>query len=335
MHDSHLLDELDLAIFHAVELSPRASWATIGAAVDVDPVTVARRWDALEADGLAWVMSYPLLTRETTGAFIEIECRADAVRSVAAMVARDPHAVFVDIVSGSSDIFVLAGAMSTAALSEFVLCKVPTIPGVKKVSSQPIVAIHVESGFMASGSLERGSLELFPMEKRGTLMPSSGRVDDLDWALCLEMSRDGRMPVAALARATGASESTVKRRLSKLFADGALQCRAKLAPAAFSSKAIVWLGIQVPPADVPDTVRAIARLAGVKSVSLVAGPNNLLAKVVLPHIAVLEAFESRIHQSNPNLWIVNRMVVLETVRLMSRIMDRNGRATETVSIDIR
>ena len=48
-------DELDLAIVNCLQLQPRASWTLVGEALDVDPVTVARRWQRLSSAGIAWV----------------------------------------------------------------------------------------------------------------------------------------------------------------------------------------------------------------------------------------------------------------------------------------
>ena len=50
-----LADELDLQIVNCLQLQPRASWTLGGEALDVDPVTVARRWQRLSSAGIAWV----------------------------------------------------------------------------------------------------------------------------------------------------------------------------------------------------------------------------------------------------------------------------------------
>lgn len=50
--DVRLLSEEDLALVHALQLQPRASWSVLGRALDVDPVTVARRWSRAETSDL-------------------------------------------------------------------------------------------------------------------------------------------------------------------------------------------------------------------------------------------------------------------------------------------
>ena len=330
-----LPDETDLAIFHAVELAPRASWAAVGAAVGVDPVTAARRWDAMQEADLAWVTCYPLLTREMAAAFLQIQCTVACVRAVAAIIAELPNAMTVEIVSGSSDIFMVACAKSQQDLSELILESLPRIPGVEKILSQPTVATHLDRGLAAAGSLEPGSRSRLPAANRSTLVPSTGRIDDLDWAICLELARDGRSSIAALARAVAASESSVRRRVSQLTSGGALHVRAALAPAALPTSAIVWVSLRVPAGDVGEAVSRITRLAETTYLGLSAGPTNMQVRVALPHLAALEAFETRIHQINPRIDIDGRMVVLEIVRYASRTFDKSGRVTGTVSNDIR
>ncbi len=48
------ISEVDLEIVHAVQVEPRASWATISATLEVSAATAARRWAALQDAGVAW-----------------------------------------------------------------------------------------------------------------------------------------------------------------------------------------------------------------------------------------------------------------------------------------
>ncbi|SIR93775.1 Lrp/AsnC family transcriptional regulator [Microbacterium sp. RURRCA19A] len=335
MQKSTVPDEIDLAIFHALELAPRASWTTVGAAVGIDAATAARRWEAMRAANRAYITSYPLFTREGRGAFVEIACRADRVRDVASRVARDSHALRVDIVSGRSSIFVVTVATSAAGLNSFILDRLPRIPNVERVVAHPVVAVHAEGGFAAAGALSRSARRILPKPRRGTIVPSAVPVDDLDWRICVELARDGRASIAQLSRTTGAPPSTVARRLRRLDAEGALRVRALLAPSASVGGVLVWLGVRVPPVGVSEVVRTIARFAGVISVSLVAGDYNLFVEVALPHLAALEPFEASVQRADPEIRIVARMVVLHHVRQLSRIFDAQGDVAEIASIDLR
>ncbi|MFI9029549.1 AsnC family protein [Streptomyces sp. NPDC053560] len=52
--DATPLSEDDLALIHALQLRPRASWTELGRALGVDPVTVARRLNRHGQRGMAW-----------------------------------------------------------------------------------------------------------------------------------------------------------------------------------------------------------------------------------------------------------------------------------------
>ena len=335
MSNSVSIDEIDRAIVHAVERSPRASWKTLGAAVGVDAATVARRWMRLEDSGIAWATCYPLLTQDATSALVELKCQTGALQQVAATVARDPQAQFVDIVSGRSDILITAISVGQRALARYVLARLPAIPGVQEVSTQPIISVDFEGGYAAAGSLERSSLALLPTPEHGRLVRSSTPVDDLDWALCVHLSRDARQSVTALSNAIGASESTIKRRLARLTDEGTLRMMVEFAPDVAGNDTLVWLSARIPPPERRRALQEISLIPNVKAIVSTAGPDNLVVKTALRNIAALEGFEARLTDINASLSITDRKVVLQPIRLMSRLVNESGRATEAVSIDVR
>jgi DNA-binding Lrp family transcriptional regulator len=83
------LDELDHLLVTALQTAPRADWRSIGAALDVDPTTAARRWARLTSAGLAWMSCYPAQVegQPLPSAFIEIDCRPGRIGEVAAELA--------------------------------------------------------------------------------------------------------------------------------------------------------------------------------------------------------------------------------------------------------
>ncbi|KHK96609.1 hypothetical protein LK09_14890 [Microbacterium mangrovi] len=326
---------MDRAVVHAIERSPRASWKSLGDVIDVDPATVARRWARLEREGLAWVTCYPLLTQDPASAFVEISCRAGTTEDVAAAIARHPEALFVDIVTGGTDILITAVSADQAGLSDYVLRRLPLVSGVEDVQTQPVVTVHFEGGYAAAGSLERRAAVKLPTPEHGVLIRTNIEVDDLDWELCIALSRDGRQPVADLARAVGLSETAVGRRLRRLSSQGALRMIVELTPDAAGRSAIVWVYARVPAGARSLAVRRIAEMPGVRTISSIAGPENLAFKVALPHLSALDDFETRVSEIEPDLVIADRKIVLRQVRLMSRLIDPLGRAIGVLPIDLR
>lgn len=335
MPDSSIIDETDLAIVHAIERSPRATWAELAALVGVDAATVARRWDRLAGAGLAWVTCYPLLTDETASAIIELICDNGHILSVARRVAADPRALFVDIVTGASDILLTVDCASHQALSNYVLQELPNLAGVSAVRTHPIINVHFEGGYAASGSLEPRALARLPAPERGLLITSRDSVDGLDWDICLALSKDGRRPVSELARETSTSETTVRRRMSHLVRHGLLRYIVELAAAPAGVGCTVWLNVRVSAASREASIRKIAQNRHVKAIASVTGPDNLFVKAGLRHLSTLDAFEASITQAAPDLIVTDRKIVLQPIRNMSRLVDPYGQATTTASVDTR
>jgi DNA-binding Lrp family transcriptional regulator len=336
MRDSVGIDETDLAVIHAVERSPRASWAAIGAAVGIDATTAARRWERLARTGSAWVTCFPLVTRTVTSAIVELVCAAGTAGRVAGLIARDPHAQFVDLITGSSDILVTVVTSEMSALSAYVLQRLGAIPGVVSVRTHPILTVYAEGNLVGAGTLSSAGMNLLPAVDHGRLTGTSREaVDDLDWEICLALSRDGRQSLKDLATSLETSEATVRRRLNRLTRLGAYRPMVEVASAQTSAPLTAWYLARLPARFMDATAAAVAALPNIKAVTSVAGPDNMVFKATFHDLAHVNTFDSHLSERFPYVEITDRKLVLLPVRLMSRIVDPQGFARETVSIDIR
>jgi DNA-binding Lrp family transcriptional regulator len=329
------IDEVDLAIVHVIEHAPRAPWAVVGSLVGIDASTAARRWERLERTGTAWVTCYPAVLRTQATALVELGCAARSAVSVAAQVARDPRAQFVDVTTGGADILVTVVAENFRALTAYVLAELRAIDGVTSVRTHPVLAVHAEGNLVGAGSLEKVALRQLPTPEHGELASAADVVDELDWELCLALSRDGRASLSSLRRALGASEATVRRRMAKLTRIGALRMMVELATAQTAHPLTVWYAARIGGHALPAAVAAVAAMPNVKAVTSVAGPANLVFKATFADLARINAFEARLAELAPGVSVTDRKVVLRPVRLMSRLLDADGHAREVVSVDIR
>ena len=102
-------DELDLAIVNCLQLQPRASWTLVGEALDVDPVTVARRWQRLSSAGIAWVSGRATGQGrpESCLAVVELSCSAAQTLAIAERVTELPHVLSVEHTSGPRALTIL------------------------------------------------------------------------------------------------------------------------------------------------------------------------------------------------------------------------------------
>ncbi|MDI2130113.1 Lrp/AsnC family transcriptional regulator [Yinghuangia seranimata] len=329
------VDELDLAVIQAVERSPRASWAVIGAAVGVDPTTAARRWELMERSGTAWVTCYPVLVTSLAVAIVELACTPATALATAEKIARDPQAQFVDVVTGTGNVLATVVTDGMAPMSTYILGRLGTTPGVTAIHTHPVLTVHSEGTHIGHAALDKAALTRLPEPDHGRITGASDGIDDLDRALCLVLSRDGRRPLSALGRDLDVSEATVRRRLAKLTKLRALRMMVEVAAAQTSTPLTAWYTARTPVHALTTAAATITGMPNIKAVTLVAGPNNLVFKAVFRDLADIHRFDTRLNRLLPDLETTDRKVVLRPVRLMSRLVDPDGYAREIVSIDIR
>ena len=114
-------------------------------------------------------------------------------------------------------------------------------------------------------------------------------MDDLDEHLLQRLRENARAPVAELARALGLSRTTVQSRLARLERTGVIAGYAvKLSPSreAAQIRALVMLSVE-PKQDAAVTA-SLRRIPGVRSLSAVSGPADLIAEVEASDVAAMD-----------------------------------------------
>ena len=334
MQDSGALDELDFALVNALQIAPRAPWRLIGEVLDVNPVTVARRWERLAGAGLAWVTAYsssPLM-RSMPFALVTITCAADSITRVGEGLLDDPHAVTISHTVGSSDLLVAVWIPDLPTLSRYLLRRLNRMPGV--LSSR----ISVATEMFAEGSGWRLQA-LDPMQQRRLQPTVRPRAANLvirpgDRELVVALSHNGRASYEELAERTGTSTGTVRRRLHRLQADGAIALRCEMSRSTSGSPVEATMWIDVPPAQLAGAATELSRLAQTRMCASVVGGSNLALTVWLRSVEELQPLEMEMNLRAPHILITARTLTLRHLKLMGRVLDEDGRASRVVPLDI-
>lgn len=328
------LRELDLALVNALQIAPRAPWRLIGEVLEVNPVTAARHWDRLSADGLAWVTAYgaPSLMRSMSFALVAVNCTADRVHDVAAALADDPQAVTVAHTVGTCDLLVTVWTQDLPTLSHYLLRRLNALPGV--VSSRTSVAREM---FVEGSRWRLGSLS--PAQRHRLRDGAPGRTGSAelrpeDRRLAVALGRDGRASYEELAAVTGASPSTVRRRLYRLLDGGALTLRCEISRAVSGRPVAATLWIDVPHHRLTDVAAHLAQLPQTRMCAAVVGHSDLALTVWLRSVEELQPLEMEIAAAVPDLVVAERTLTLRHVKLMGRVLRDDGRAARVVPLDI-
>ncbi|WP_254552521.1 Lrp/AsnC family transcriptional regulator [Kitasatospora sp. MMS16-BH015] len=281
MDEIEVLDELDQALVQALTVDGRVPFSRLAEVLEVSDQTVIRRYRRLRGEGLLRVVGLPL--GEKLGLYeswLRVQCTPDAALAVADGLARRPDISWVTLNSGGTEIHCITRARSRQDRDNLLLQK---LPGTRRVTG---IAAHSVLRTFVGGLGRWGGLDVLTQAQVAALerpVDRSGpkiRLDEAESALLAELGRDGRTGYPELARATGLSESTVRRRVEQLRAEGAIYFDVEIDPRHFGYRTQAVLLATVPPSEL---AQAGAELGGHREVPFAAaitGSANLLAVVI-------------------------------------------------------
>lgn len=339
MKESTTLNDDDRTLIGALQVAPRAPWADIGQALGVSAVTAARRWERISAGGVAWVTAAPGMTRraEQCVAYVEVDCLPGRRIELANEIARHQLVVTVEITTGTADILLTVAAADLATLSHYLLDHLGAMTSVLRTRARLATMIYTEGSSWRLVQLGEEALQTLgrsrvgpgagPVEETVAMTPDVRRLAGL-------LSVDGRASYAELAAATDLSPTTVRRHVGRLLGSGMLIPRTDLAAELSGSPVQVYLWADAPVEDLPLTARTLAQLRQVRLCATVSSAPSLVFCAWLHTVEEVHRLELAVAGRLPQVRIVDRLVVLRTVKRMGRLVDTEGRAVGVVPINI-
>lgn len=325
-----MLDETDLALVDALQLNPRASWSSLAGALELAPITLARRWERLVESGSAWV-TVALSNRRMRGAVLEMSCRPGTARAVALALAEQPYVSTVGVTTGRFQVFALALAPTLPAIAEVLVHSLP-VP-------EDVTALHsyLYSGLFGGVVWRLGVINRVLAEQvREPVAPPPASIRPFgegDRRLFLALGHDGRRSFNDLADELGTSPQAVRRRLDRLRRHGDITFRCDVARPLTGWGSMAFLWVAVPDDDLPTVGRALGAMPETRHCSAVPGPANLALVVSLRSLEHLDEVLTRIVRAHPTAAVVDRRVVLQQVKVHGRIVDEQGRSVRVVPVD--
>ncbi|GAA2793914.1 Lrp/AsnC family transcriptional regulator [Streptomyces showdoensis] len=338
-----VLGEPDLALIHALQLVPRASWTQLSAVLGAGPDTLARRWEHLTTGGYAWAgfLVRHHGPRAPLYAWVEVDCAAGRSEETAIELTGDPYTLGVHEVTGDTDLVLLVLCPDLEALDAYLSLRVQRLPGVTRSRTQVVTGVHSARNLWQLDQLtprQARQLTGAPVPVQGRPAVSRRRTQqltELDEALVLELAGDARRSAAELARTCGASESTVRRRLEALIGGETLIHHCVPAPR-FSGRP-VWALIRadVPSLAVASTAAAMARLRQTRLVTSVTGGHNLAVGAWLRSVGELHDITTAMERAAPSLRITGTALSLRTHKSGAQVLGPDGRRLHHVRPDLR
>lgn len=311
----------------------------MGAALGVSGVTAARRWERISGSGVAWVTAAPGMSRraEQCVAYVEVDCLPGKRIEVAAELARHQLVVTVEITTGTADILLTIAAADLLTLSHYLLDHLGAIEQVLRTRARVATKIYTEGSSWRLVELSEDAVRIL---ERSAVRPDEDVGEDSP-ALSPDVRRlaglltvNGRASYAELAEATGISATTVRRHVARLLHSGTLIPRTDLAAELSGSPVQVYLWADAPVEGLPATAGAISQLRQVRLCATVSSAPCMVLCAWLHTVEEVHRLELAIAKRLPQVRILDRLVVLRTVKRMGRLVDSHGRAVSVVPINI-
>jgi DNA-binding Lrp family transcriptional regulator len=327
------VDELDIALLDALHVNPQLSFEELGRALDISPVTAARRWRRLVSTGRAWVSSAIGPRLPVRAALFEAECQPGAAQQVAAEFASRPSVFSVNITTGTDNIYALLVAADQPLLAELIVDVLPAVPGLLRVQSSLITELFSGTRWRLGG-LSSGQVRAVAPEP--TTSAQVHEFDEFDRELFLALQHDGRLSYRDLAAAVGQSEPVVRRRLGLLTRSGLLAFRTDFARVEAGWLTGVAVKLRVSGSPVEAVGRTLLQYPETRfcAATVGSGAANLFVTMQLHKLSALDPVIHRLLAEYPGVAVLDTRVVLRSVKSWGRLLGPDGHAREVVPVDL-
>ncbi|WP_434976366.1 Lrp/AsnC family transcriptional regulator [Streptomyces aurantiacus] len=284
-----------MKLLHALETDGRAPFSKIAAVLGVSDQTVARRYRKLTAESGLNVVGVRNAERLGTDFWmLRLRCTPEGSETIANALARRPDTSWVALMSGGTEVICMTRPRKPGDHDDLLLGKLPRTPHIVEIRAFQLLHSFFGGprGWLSKlAPLSEAQLAaLTPRLAPATRAPV--RISAEDEALVTALEADGRATYPELQRATGLSESSVKRRLGALLESRAVFVDVEYTPELLGYHVAAALWITAAPAALHSVGEALASHYEIAFASATAGPSNLVATVVARDTAGLYAYIS-------------------------------------------
>lgn len=321
--DSATFDLLDLRLLCALEVNGRASFSRLGAVLGASDQTIARRFRRLRAEGgLRVVVLRDPFRLGHDQWMLRVRCTPDSAPAISEALAKRPDTGWIGLASGGTEIVCMTRPHSPDDHDELLLGKLPRTPSVMEIRAHQL--LHRFDGGPGGWTRKFGALtEEETAALSSPVEPGPASLTPEDAPLLAVLERDGRAGYPELQRATGRSESAVKRRLATLLGSGAVYVDIEYNSEILGYPRAAALWITADPGALHSVGQALAQHDEVAFASATAGPSNIVVTAVVRDTAGLYAYMSgplgklegvRHVEATPFLRRVKQITYRQTIR---------------------
>src|ERR1700677_1651824 len=276
-------DLLDTQLLHALQLDGRAPFSTIAEVLGVSDQTIARRYGRLHDARRLRVRGLSDAQRlRDTRWIVRVQSTPNAAAATADALARRPDTSWISLTSGGTEIVCVVRTASGEQDNRLLLQTLPRNRFVVAMTAHCV--LHTFFGDPTGLINKLGSLSKRQVARlrRPPVAPTTEPVSlsAVDRGLFALLQEDGRATFAELAAATDASQTTVRRRIAELRANGTLYFDVDFDQALLDLHVRAMLWLSVAPSELAAVGEALAGHPETAYVAATTGASNLYASVL-------------------------------------------------------
>ncbi len=288
-----MLDAVDAVLVRELQRDGRATFQALADRVGLSRTAVRTRVQHLLDSGIVRVVGIVHASVVGTGAIGHLSIDVDGpARHVVDAVARRQAAWFAALATGAHPVVAEFRVRDDATLAREVDA-VRSLPGVRGVEVFRVIAV-VKDAHSVVTDLPDVSL------------------DEIDWRLLRELTRDGRTPYTRLAEVVGLSQAATRARAVRLMRTGVIHVSGIVDSRALGSGELAGVGIRIS-SDVGTAATRIARLSGVNYVVTGFGRHDLICGVDATSRGVLLSTLEAV-RAVPGVWVGESWHHLDVVK---------------------
>ncbi|GHF61471.1 DNA-binding Lrp family transcriptional regulator [Amycolatopsis bartoniae] len=301
----------DVRLIRALQIAPRASFASIAAALGVTESALGRRYRRLRAAGVirvAGVVNPGALGQSRW--LVRLRCRPGSVAAIADALAKRPDVSWVALCAAGSEITCAVRSRTQEQRDDLLGHRLPRTAAVLDLNAFAMLRQFVGGRghywVALRGTLtpeEEAALgsDGTPFKEAPVVAADPVQLTPEDEKMLDVLAADGRAGLVDLAAAADLTPGRAARRLELLLARGVVHIDVELSAVALGLHARANLWLRVHPSAVKSVGRALAQEPEIGFAAAVSGPYNLHAVAVCRNLDELFEFTSDRIGSLPGL----------------------------------
>jgi DNA-binding Lrp family transcriptional regulator len=277
----------DVRVIRALQVAPRASFASIAGALGLTEAAVGRRYRRLRADGVVRVAG--IVDPGALGQskwLVRLRCRPGSVAAMADALAKREDVSWVALCAAGSEITCAVRSRTQDERDDLLGRQLPRTAAVLDINASAMLRQFIGGrghywaalrGILTPEQESALGTDGAPFTEAPVVARDPVHLTPEDEKLLAVLAEDGRAGLVDLAAAASLTPGRASRRLQTLLDRRVVHIDVEIAATALGYRAGANLWLRVHPSAVKIAGRALAQLPEIAFAAAVSGPHNLHA----------------------------------------------------------